>query len=213
MRKRLLYGHILLVLICVAGATRAQPEAQNAGADAATMADTDLRDYQLRSLATRVQTMAEGPERDYFSGILAAGSGRFDDAIAQLNRALPHLREAQPKRAALALEAIGTAYRANDNYTDAARAYAELSDRFADRLDHFPEDDAALARILNGTHPQTISWHGPVRLKTSKNPLGSRDANLVVNGVRGGWLLDTGANQSVVSRTFAERLGVKPLAG
>ena len=77
----------------------------------------------------------------------------------------------------------------------------------------FPADDAALARILNGTPPQTISWHGPVKLKTSKNPIGSRVAELVVNGVRGPWLLDTGANQSVVSRTFAERLGVTPLPG
>ena len=157
--------------------------------------------------------MPEGPERDYFSGMLAARSGRFGDAIAQLNRALPHLRESAPKRAAMALEAIATAYRANNQYGDAVRAYAELSDRFANQLDHFPADDAALARILNGTSPQTIAWHGPVKLKTSKNPIGSRVAELVVNGVRGPWLLDTGANQSVVSRTFAERLGVTPLPG
>jgi hypothetical protein len=63
------------------------------------------------------------------------------------------------------------------------------------------------------TPPQTISWHGPVKLKTSTNPIGSRVAELVVNGVRAPWLLDTGANQSVVSRTFAERLGVMPLQG
>ena len=55
--------------------------------------------------------------------------------------------------------------------------------------------------------------NGPVRLKTSKNPIGSRVAELVVNGVREPWILDTGANQSVVSRTFAERLGVTPLPG
>ena len=99
-----------------------------------------------------------------FSGMLAARSGRFDDAIAQINRALPHLRESAPKRAAMALEAIATAYRANNQYGDAAQAYTELSARFANQLDHFPADDAALARILNGTPPQTISWRGPVKL-------------------------------------------------
>jgi hypothetical protein len=52
-----------------------------------------------------------------------------------------------------------------------------------------------------------------VRLKTSYNPIGSRVAELVLNGVRTPWLLDTGANQSVVTRTFAERLGVTPLPG
>jgi predicted aspartyl protease len=157
--------------------------------------------------------MPQGPERDYFNGMLAARSGRFDDAIAQLNRALPHLRESAPKRAAMALEAIATAYRANNQYADAAGAYAELSARFAHQLDRSPADDAALAQILSGTPAQSISWNGPVKLKTSKNPFGLRVAELVVNGVRGLWLLDTGANQSVVSRTFAQRLGVTPLPG
>src|SRR5262249_34310739 len=73
--------------------------------------------------------------------------------------------------------------------------------------------DAALARILSGTPPQTISWHGPVELTTSKNPVGTRSAELVVNGVRGPWILDTGANQSVISRTFAERIGLTLLPG
>jgi predicted aspartyl protease len=80
-------------------------------------------------------------------------------------------------------------------------------------LDDFPADDAALARILSGTPPQRISWHGPVKLKTSRNPIGSSVAELVVNGERGPWLLDTGANQSLVTRTFAQRLGVVPLKG
>ena len=157
--------------------------------------------------------MPDGPERDYFSGMLAARAGRFGDAIDQINRALPSLRSSAPKRAALALEAIGTAYTADNRYADAARAYAELSESFAKQLDDFPAEDAALVRILSGTPPQTISWHGPVKLKTAKNPIASRDADLVVNGVRGPWLLDTGANQSVVSRTFAKRLGVTPLPG
>jgi predicted aspartyl protease len=113
----------------------------------------------------------------------------------------------------MALDAIATAYRADNQYGDAARAYAELSDHFANQLDDFPADDAALARILSGTPPQTISWHGPVKLKTSYNPIGSRVAELVVNGVPAPWLLDTGANQSVVTRSFAERLGVMPLEG
>ncbi len=212
MRKRFPYGYVLIVATCLACAPPA-PGTRSANPVTATMADGDLRDYQLRTLETRIQSMPDGPERDYFSGMLAARSGRFGEAIVQLNRALPHLRESSPKRAAMALEAVATAHRASNQYGDAARAYAELSDRFANQLDHFPADDAALARILKGTSPQTIAWHGPVKLKTSMNPIGSRVAELVVNGVRGPWLLDTGANQSVVSRTFAERLGVTPLPG
>jgi predicted aspartyl protease len=219
MRTSFRYGRALKAsacvacAVCAACATPAPPAAQTVSAITAAAADTDLQDYQLRDLETRMQTMPDGPERDYFSGMLAARSGRFDDSLVQLNRALPHLRESAPKRAAMALEAVATDYRARNQYGDAAKAYAELSDRFANQLDHFPADDAALARILNGTPPQTISWDGTVKLKTSRNPMGWRVADLVVNGVREHWILDTGANQSVVSRTFAERLGVTPLPG
>jgi hypothetical protein len=184
MRKTFSYGCVLMASACVACGAPAPAGVQVAGVATAAMADDDLRDYQLRTLETRIQTMTDGPERNYFSGMLAARSGRFDDAIAQINRALPHLRESAPARAALALEAIATAYRANNQYGDAALAYAELSDRFASQLNHFPADDAAIARILSGTPPQTVSWHGPVKLKTSKNPIGSRVAELVVNGAR-----------------------------
>jgi predicted aspartyl protease len=207
------YGYMLIAFVCVACATPAPPGAANVSPAAAMTADADLQNYQLRDLETHIQSMPQGPERDYFNGMLAARSGRFGDAIAQLNRAIPDLRKSAPKRAAMALEAIATAYRADNQYGDAARAYAELSDRFADQLDRFPADDAALARMLIGTPPQSISWNGPVKLKTSENPIGSRVAELVVNGVRGLWLLDTGANQSVVSRTFAQRLGVTLLQG
>ncbi len=176
-------------------------------------ADAELRDYQLHALEASVQKMPDGPERDYFSGMLASRSGQFDDAIERLNRALPRLRQSEPKRAAMALEAMATAYRANNLYGDAARAYADLSDNFSGQLDHFPADDAALARILSGSPPQTIAWQGPVQLKTSRNPIGSRVAELTVNGVRELWLLDTGANQTVVTQSFAKRLGLTPLPG
>jgi DNA-binding SARP family transcriptional activator len=122
--------------------------------------------------------MPEGPERDYFEGMLAVRSGRFDDAIGRLNRALPRLRESEPKRAAMALERMATAYTANHQYGDAAHAYAELAARLASQLDHYPADDAAIARILSRTPPQTIAWHGAVRLKTSKNPIAVRVTSL-----------------------------------
>jgi len=122
MRRSLRYRFVLIASACVACAPPAPPGAQTVSAATATMADTDLRDYQLRALETRIQGMPDGPERDYFSGMLAARSGRFGDAIAQINRALPHLRESAPKRAAMALEAVATAYRANNHYGDAVRA-------------------------------------------------------------------------------------------
>jgi hypothetical protein len=110
------YGSALVASLCLACATPAPPGTGNASAAFATLADADLEQYQLRALETHLQQMPDGPERDYFGGMLAARSGRFGEAIARLDRALPHLRESAPKRAAVALEAMATAYRAENQY-------------------------------------------------------------------------------------------------
>ena len=144
---------------------------------------------------------------------MAVRSGRFEAGVDQLTRALPTLRQSAPKRAAVALEALGTAYRATDRHTDAARVYRELADRFASQLEHFPDDDAGLALMMRDAPAQQITWHGEVRLKSIPNPIGTRDAVLTANSVRERWLIDTGANQNVVTRGFLKRLGLTTLPG
>jgi hypothetical protein len=98
-------------------------------------------------------------------------------------------------------------------YREAAHAYADLEQHFSGQPHNDVADDAALARILANAPAQKIVWDGPVRLTTSRNPLGHLVSSLDANGVREEWLLDSGANQSVVSRSFAARLGLTPLAG
>ncbi len=168
----------------------------------------------MSALEAKLQTMQPGPERDFFAGVLANRSGRIDDSILLLSRALPTIRESQPKRAALALETLADDYTKCFRYADAARTYDDLLAHFAGQLDRGgTKDDSDLAHLLQGVPAQTITLQGPVRLKTERNPIGSQATELTVNGVRGPWLLDTGANQSVVSRSFARQLGLKPLPG
>jgi predicted aspartyl protease len=176
-------------------------------------ADADIRQFQLRALEARLETMAPGPERDYFAGILAARSGRADESIQLLSRVLPPLRETQLERAATALEALADAYLMSYRYREAAQAYDDLEQHFARRLTHDIADDAALTRILGDSPAQMIRMNGSVRLRTLKNLIGSLESELTVNGIREKWLLDTGANQSVVTRSFAERLGLAPVTG
>ncbi len=134
-----------------------------------------------------------------------------------LSKALPSLREPRPDRAAIALQGLVDDYQKSFRYADAARTDDDLLSHFASQLS--PEelqgdkDDAGAAHILSDAPPQTITWDGPVRLKTRRDPLGDVDADLTVNGVQGPWLLDTGANMSVVSASFAKRLGLTLLPG
>jgi predicted aspartyl protease len=175
--------------------------------------DDEVRSYALRALDARVKTLPPGSEHDYAAGILAARSARAAAAIDLLTRTLPGLREAQPERAAHALEALGDTYMLTYRYRDAADAYRDLMDHFPGTLQNDVTDDAALAQILAGAPAQAVEWSGSLRIPTSRNPIGSVVSTLEANGIREDWLLDTGANQSVVTRSFAARLGLTTLAG
>jgi hypothetical protein len=211
--RRLLSALVCLSAGCAGPPSKPAENAQPSSTAGSAAADTAVATYDLRELSRLIESLSEGVELDYFAGMLAVRSGRFEAGIDQLNRALPSLRQSAPKRAALALEALGTAYRATNRHPDAARAYGELADRFASQLEHFPDDDAGLAHIMRDAPAQQTAWHGQVRLKSIPNPIGTRDALLTANSVRERWLIDTGANQNVVTRGFLKRLGLQTLPG
>ena len=179
--------------------------------------DSAVTEFRFDDLRALMRVMPEGPEKDYFAGILANRVNHNAESIRLLIPALPTLRSSNPDRAAVALQSLVDDYNKCFRYADAANADDELLNHFADQL--LPEqrqgvkDDAGIAHILSNSPPQTVTWNGPLQLKTEIDPLGDLDVNLTVNGVRAAWLLDTGANLSVVSRSFAKRLGLKLLPG
>src|SRR4051812_584497 len=190
---------------------RSAPIAGHASAD--DDADADVRDFRIGALTARVRLMPPGVERDYFLGILAGRSGRTEESLRLLKRALPEIRTTQPQRAAIALKAVAEAYVASYRYRQAAQAYDDLEKHLAEDLRRDVGNDAALARLLRDVSAQTVEWVGPVRLPTSRNPIGSLVSEITIAGLTEQWLLDTGANQSVVSRSYAQRLGLVPLPG
>ena len=175
--------------------------------------DQDITDYELHAVEERMLALPDGTERTYLAGILSCRSGRIEECTRLLSGVLPQLREPQPHRAATALEALAEAYSASYQYRQAADAYDDLEQHFAHELHDDVADDAALARMLSGVPPQTIAWEGPVRLAMAKNPIGLWTSDLSANGVRAAWLLDTGANYSVITRSFAQQLGLTALPG
>ena len=179
--------------------------------------DQELREFRLGDLEARLPTMQPVLEREYFAGVLANRAGRIPESIRLLKSVLPSIRTSHPDRAVVALQALADDYIKSFQYGDAAQVYDDLLAHFSSQLgpDELKgaKDDAGLARILREAPAQTVTWDGAVRLKTERNPLNSMNVDLTVNGVQGPWLLDTGANLSVVSKSFAERLGLKPLPG
>lgn len=175
--------------------------------------DVELKNFELGRLQGQLRSMPLGAVRDYFAGVLANRQGRTADSIRLLEKALPAIRATEPARAAIALRALAYDFTDTFRYRKAASAFDDLLEHFAAESDQGDRDDAGVVRTLRDAPPQTIEWRGPVRLKIKRDPIASWVAQLDANGVSGPWLLDTGANMSVVSRSFAARLGLKPLPG
>src|SRR5262245_39816527 len=161
------------------GQTSAGPPAPDTAA--AGDPDADVRDYRMHALAAKVRAMPPGPDRDYFAGILESRSGHVDAGTRLLTAALAQIRATRPDRAATALDTMATAYMSVDRYRDAARAYDDLEQQFASHVAPGVPNDAALMRILVDVPVQTATFNAPVRLATSRNPLGSVGSALTVN--------------------------------
>lgn len=205
---------LLLVWFLVttgAGWTKAEKKAPERGPD------LELKEFRLDELEARLKAMPPGAERDYFAGAVANRLNHIAESIELLNKVLPAIREVRPDRAKEALETLADDYMKISRYADEARTFDDLLTHFSAQYDpkelQDAKDTAEIAKILREAPPQTVEWHGIATLKTARNPINSLNAELTVNGVQGPWLLDTGANLSVVTKSFAERLGLKPLPG
>lgn len=204
----------LLVMLCL--------QIPFAAATGGSAADTDgpdieVKEFRLDELEASLRTMQAGSERDYFEGVLANRTGRIEESIRLLNGALPGIRDSRPDRAAVALEALADDYNKSFRYADSTQAYDDLLTHFKSQMDpkqlQGTKDDSGVIHILRDAPAQTITQEGPTQLKTSRNGIGSLNTELTVNGVQEEWLLDTGANFSVVSQSFAHRLRLKLLPG
>ena len=211
MRRSLCVGVYALIFgsIFLSGMVRAE--------DLTDRDDLLLSAFRLDALAANLKRFPEGAERNYLEGMAANLEGRNSDSVALLTSALPKLRTTRPDRAAKALLALSDDYTKQFQYGQAANTDEDLLNNFKNQLT--PEqaqnarNDFELYGVLRGAPPQSLKISGAVVLHTTRNPLGSVDANLTANGIVGNWLLDTGANMSVVAESYAKQLGLKLLPG
>ena len=209
----------LLLLFCAPAIACAQGagHATSAPASGSSTLDTEIKEFRIDALEARLAKMPAGAERDYAAGVLANHAGNIEESIQLLERAIPQIRKTQARRTAIALECMADDFTKIYRYADAAKAFDDLLAHYARELApadlQNDRDNSGVVHLLKAAPSQTISLNGPVRLKTQRDATGDLDTDLTVNGVSEHWLLDTGANMSVVTVSFAKRLGVRPLPG
>jgi predicted aspartyl protease len=170
------------------------------------------REYpELRRLLEQVQLSK--PDRDFYEGVLANRQNELLKSIALLEPVIPELKRQDPKRAAIAIRTVGDSYLKLFRYADADRTYGELIANYlkyihaADRQSL--KDDAGAFHLLKDAPPQTVQESGSFQISTHLSKVGTIDTDLNVNGVTKSWILDTGANLSVLTESAAQQMKLK----
>ena len=188
---------------------------------APTKLDADVATLRYDDLALDLAATPPGPEHNLFAGVLADRTSRLDEAIRLLNPLAPEKTSAtgttlSPTRLALVLGSLADAHLKLFHYAQASALYTRLLTEAPAGLSPAylkdDQDDADTLKLLLTAPPQTIDFNTPgltlTDLPTHSDPLGSITANLTAHNLTTPWILDTGANFSVVSETFARQLGL-----
>jgi Aspartyl protease len=178
---------------------------------AQTKLDADAAQLRYDDLALDLANIPPGPEHDLFAGVLADRTTHLDDALRLLT---PLASDAtlSPSRLALVLGSLADANLKLFRYAQASTLYTRLLTDdpagLSPSLLKDDQDDSDTLKLLLTAPPQTITIDAPINLPTHPDPLGSITADLTVHNLTTPWILDTGANFSVVTETFAHQLGL-----
>jgi len=195
-------------------ATAPASNAQKAGQQSASQQfEFLLSERRYPELAEKLPSAGLSPlHRDYFEGVLANRQNRLPDAIRLLEKALPGLKSESPERTAQALHLLADSYVKSFHYADAIPVYADLLTNYERYLEKSErkstEDDYKTVQLLKDAPPQTVELKEAVTIPTHRSKLGTIDMDLTLNGVTRSWIVDSGANFSVVTESLARKLAL-----
>ena len=177
--------------------------------------DADAAQLRYDDLTLDLATTPPGPEHDLFAGVLADRTNHLDDAITLLTP-LASDTSLSPTRLALVLGSLADANLKLFRYAQASALYTRLLTEAPSGLSPArlkdDQDDADTIKLLLDAPPQTIDINAPgttlTDIPTHSDHLKSITADLTVHNITAPWILDTGANFSVVSESFARQLGL-----
>ncbi|HEY6305532.1 MAG TPA: aspartyl protease family protein [Candidatus Angelobacter sp.] len=153
-----------------------------------------------------------------FQGIVANRKNRVDESIRLLAPLAPRLASAPPSwREKELLITLADDYSKAFAYAKSADTYSVLLSRYSKMLSRNERrsatDRRAEMQLLREAPPQTVELNAASTIQAARDPLGLIEIPVEANGKNESWMLDTGANTSVVTESTARRIGLRLLEG
>jgi predicted aspartyl protease len=150
----------------------------------------------------------DNPENLFYRGLVESRFGQERAAVVDLQKFLAASNDQGLHRKAN--EEMASALVRLGRYGDAALALSEVlrltPPNDIDRTD--TENSRAFYESLADVAPQTVEFGEETAVQAEFNPLGSWNVPVEVNGHKGTWIFDTGANWSTVSESEAAEMGL-----
>jgi predicted aspartyl protease len=171
-----------------------------------------LTRWDMASAHALAARMPSGVDRCTAEGMIADRENRLGDAERLLKRCLATLEKIRSPRADIAVETLVGVYRRLGDYRREhalierwlhAHPGAGNAEQQADLRNEF-----GTAAMLRGLSRRPPTGRVTASLRTYINALGTRNVDLTVGGAKMPWMIDTGANYSVVSEGAARRMGL-----
>jgi len=148
----------------------------------------------------------------YFQGVLANRINRVQKSVRLLEPLIPALLATSPVRAELSICTLADDYAKSFRYGNAARLYA-LANRVAEQQEKDSEchagGEASRWALLSNARVQTVATPGVFTVQGKRDALGLFQVPITSGSYAGSWIVDSGANLSVVGRSVADKLGVQ----
>ncbi len=169
------------------------------------------KDFDVAASRLASDRAVAGPDRQYIEGVLAnrAGNAVRSTALLAPIRKQGHLTA---EREATMLQTLGDDYAKVGNYAQSADAYEELLRRFgntlSERARRTASENAGVFGLLRTARPQELTSVAQQTISLTSNRLGLQEIPVRVGGKDESWVLDTGANISVLPLSTARALGL-----
>jgi predicted aspartyl protease len=153
-----------------------------------------------------------------FQGIVANRKNRVEESIRLLAPLAPRLASAPPSwQEKNLLITLADDYSKAFLYAKSADTYSALLRRYSKVLSRSEGRSATDRRdemhLLRAAPPQTVELNAPSTLQSVRDQPGWIEIPVEANGKNETWMLDTGANTSVITESTARRIGLRLIEG
>lgn len=200
-----------LILMWPSSAVYGQTQSQHSTADLDLLLQQKRYVELEQALATSASDMPF-LSLTYFEGVMANRTNQVRRSIHFLEPVLPALFAGNPLRGEVALCTLADDYAKSFRYADAAKIYAEAN-RAAKQQGKDSECDAdretSRWTLLSGAPPQTVTGARAFTVPGKRDAFGLFEVEVTAGNYVGSWIVDSGANLSVITRSVADKMGLE----